>query len=351
MLVLGYSGENGFMKKRSSIKDIARDCELSVMTVSRALRNAYGIHPKTRERILESAKRLEYIPNRLATNLVLRKTDTVGIVVPDIARSFFPALFRGLEMVLNERGYHLFLCCSYDQVVKEQEQVMALLERRVDGIILAPASISQSKGTIDCILSQGCPVVLVDRLVPGVQADTVTATDFEGAYEMVTHLIKQKYQNIVHVAGSQDIWTASERLRGYTEAMRAAKREIHPEHIVQTGFTFEDGENAAKMLLARKKMPDAIFCVNDPVAIGVYKTLRDNGIVIPDQVALTGFSAIAEGELLEVPLTTVRQDAQALGTEAANLLLARLNGLKTEMPVAKQVPTELVLRASTRNNK
>jgi LacI family transcriptional regulator len=336
------------MKKRSSIKDIARDCELSVMTVSRALRNAYGIHPKTREKILESAKRLDYIPNRLATNLVLKKTDTVGIVVPDIARSFFPVLFRGLEMVLNERGYHLFLCCSYDQVQKEEEQVMALLERRVDGIILAPASTSHSKKIIDSIQNQNCPVVLVDRLVPGVEADTVTATDFEGAIEITNHLIQQGFQNIVHIAGSQDIWTASERLRGFTEAMRAANREIQPEQIIPAGFTFEDGEAAARELLKRKNRPDAIFCVNDPVAIGVYKILRENGVVIPDDVALTGFSAIAESELLEVPLTTVQQNAQDLGAEAAKLLLARLDGLTSDQPIIRQIPTQLVVRASTR---
>lgn len=336
------------MPRRVSIKDIALDCSLSVMTVSRALRNAYGIHPKTREKILESAKRMGYVPNRLATNLVLRKTETVGVILPDISHSIFPGLYKSLEMELSRRGYRLFLCCSYDQPEKEMQEAMALLERRVDGIILAPASLARSAETVERIKAQNCALVLVDRMIPGVDADAVTVTDFEGARGIVSHLVERGYARIAHFAGPEDVWTAAERRRGYEEALRAAHKEIRPELVVPAGLTVDDGEAAMERLLEWSVLPGAIFCVNDPVALGAYKALKRRGVRVPGGVALAGFSDVLEAELLEVPLTSVRQDAEQLGNEAARLLLSRMTDKsfsgKTDV---LSIPTELVFREST----
>lgn len=331
-----------------SLKDIAQACGLSVMTVSRALRDTHVVSPQTRDRVLEAAREMGYVPNRLASSFGRQKTMTVGVVIPDIEHNIFPAVVKGIETILNDEGYHLSLCCSYDRSEKEYREMQALLERRVDGIILAPASTVESRGAVDRARAMGCPVVFVDRLVPGVEADAVTVDDFEGAYQIVTHLIQQGYRAITHIAGPEGVWTAEERLRGYRQAMARAKLKAAPENILRGGLTVADGEAAMERILERRELPDAIFCVNDPTAVGAFKALRRRGLQIPETIGLAGFSDTLESEIMEVPLTTVAQDAGLLGQHAARLLLGRMTDADAASPAIHQiVKTHLVIRRSS----
>jgi LacI family transcriptional regulator len=336
------------VEKRVSLKDIARACALSVMTVSRALNNAYGIHSKTRERVLQVAREMGYVPNRLASNLVQRKTMTIGVVIPDVDHSIFPALLAGLEQVLSAEDYHLFLCCSYDRPDKEFREVMALVERRVDGILLAPSSVKDSRQIVERVQELHCPLVLVDRLIPGVTVDSVSVDDYRGAQAAVSHLIARGYRRIAHIAGPQSIWTARERQRGYQAALKKAGIAPVAEYVVTSGLTVDGGENAMEQILNLPTRPDAVFCVNDPAALGAIKALGRAGLAIPGDMALVGFSNVLETELLAVPLTTVTQDAGRLGREAATLLLQRLRDEASDRPTSRQViPTELVVRRSS----
>ncbi len=335
-------------EKRVSLKDIARECALSVMTVSRALNNAYGINTKTRERVLEVAGSMGYVPNRLASNLVQRKTMTIGVVIPDVEHSIFPAFLDGLEQVLSAEGYHLFLCCSYDRPDKEFQEVMALLERRVDGILLAPSSVKESSRIVERILDLHCPLVLVDRLIPDITVDSITVDDYRGALAAVTHLIERGYKRIAHIAGPQSIWTARERHRGYQAALKKAGRAFDAGDVVSSSLTVAGGENAMEQMLGSPNRPDAVFCVNDPVALGAIMVLGRAGLTIPGDMALVGFSNVLETELLAVPLTTVTQDAGQLGREAAERLLLRLREEGANVsPSRRVIPTQLVVRRSS----
>lgn len=342
-------------KKRSiptlghvSLKDIAEACGLSVMTVSRALRDTKVVKPQTRERILEAAREMGYVPNRLASSFGRQKTMTVGLVIPDLEHSIFPTLIKGIEGALSGEGYNLLLCCAYNRPEKEEREIQSLLERRVDGIILAPASAASSADAVSRIQAMRVPCVFVDRIVPGLELDAVTVDDFEGALQVVSHLIEQGYSRIAHIGGPEGVWTAEERLRGYRKAMAQAKRPVRAEHIIRASLTVEEGEAAMERLLDLPERPDAVFCVNDPTALGAYKTIRRRGLRLPGEIGLAGFSATLESELLETPLTTVAQDAAALGRQAAALLLTRMQGESAPPhPVHEVVKTRLIVRQST----
>lgn len=332
------------------IKQIAQACSLSAMTVSRALNNAYGVNPKTRERVLAMAREMGYIPNRLAANLVSRRSMTIGVVLPDIDHTFFPALLRGLESFLTPEGYRLFLCCSYEKAGKEYQEIMALLERRVDGIVMAPASMTESREAVQKVLLNHCPLVFVDRIVPGIETDTVIFDDFQGAYDAVTHLIEQGYERLGCLSGTEASWTSSERLRGFREAMEAAGREVSVQDVIYSGLTPEDGEAAMDRLLGRAQGYDAVFCVNDPVAFGAIKSLRRHGLQIPTRMAVAGFSDIFEADMLDPGLTTVRQNATELGQYAAQRLLSRMNpspGAIQEEARRIVLETRLIVRQSS----
>lgn len=331
-----------------SLKDIAQACGLSVMTVSRALRDTNVVSPQTRERVLLAARQMGYVPNRLASSFGRQKTMTVGVVIPDIEHSIFPGLIKGVESTLSEEGYNLSLCCSYDRPGKEYREIQALLERRVDGIILAPASTVDSKEAVSRIQAMGCPFVFVDRIIPGLDTDTVTVDDYEGAFQAVTHLIEQGYRSIAHITGPEGVWTAEERERGFKEAMSRAGLPIRSDAIVRGGFTVDEGEAAMERILGRTVLPDAVFCVNDPIALGVFKALRRRGLRVPEAIGLAGFSDILESEIMEVPLTTVSQDAGMLGQQAARLLLARMTGSGgSQGSVHQVIKSRLVVRRST----
>ncbi|MCE5271113.1 LacI family transcriptional regulator [bacterium] len=334
------------------LKDIARKCEVSVMTVSRALRNSGGVSPATREKIIRTAKEMGYVPNLVASNLLSHKTRTVGVVVPDIGVTIFPSVVKGVESVLNRENYRIFLCCTFDSPAKEYQEVQALLRHRVDGIILAPASTLESRDTARKIMASGCPLVFIDRMIPELEVSSVTVGDFEGAYQVTAHMIEQGYRKILHFAGPRNVWTADERLRGYREALREAGLRVGRKDIVRVGFSIDGGMAEMERVLGRKDQPDAIFCVNDPVALGAYQVLRREGVNIPNTMGLAGFSNLLESELLAVPLTSVTHDALTLGQLAARILSGRMSaaGTTERKVVHQELRPQLVVRQSTLRN-
>jgi LacI family transcriptional regulator len=334
---------------RVGLRDVARRCGLSVMTVSRALRGDQYVDPDTRLRVLTAARELGYVRNRLAAQFGQQKTFSVGVIIPDIDHSIFPAMVKGIEAVLNNEGYHLALSCSYDSAGKEFQEVTAMLERMVDGIILAPASVTESRQAIARLQALHCPFVMMDRIVHGVAADAVIVDDYEGAREVVRHLVAQGYRHIAHIAGPEGVWTSVERERGYRDALQAARRKVNEQLIIHAGANIPEGEAAMERLLERgEPLPDAVFCMNDPIAVGAYKALRRHGLRIPHSIGLAGFSNTLETEIMAVPLTTVVQDALGIGQRAARLLLSRMAGTAAQAePIREVLKTQLLVRAST----
>ncbi len=341
-----FTDESGTIGQ-ASLRDIAEVCGLSKMTVSRALRGSRRVRATTRRKVLETARRMGYVPNRLAASFGRQGTKIVGFVVPELDHNFYSSLMMSIEPILNAEGYLLCLCCSYDRVAKELSEVQALLEWRVDGIVIAPVSLTQSADAIFRIQAMGCPVVLVDRLVPDIEADAVTVDDRDGAFAIVTHLTEEGYRNIAHIGGPENVWTAEERLRGYKEALSSAGIEPRAANIVRGETTIAAGKASAELLLIHSDQPDAIFCYNDMVAVGALMALNQHRIRVPDEVGLAGFANVLYNDVMSVPITTAGQDTNEIGQQCARLLLARMTGKSPTEPVHYVSRTKLLVRNSS----
>jgi LacI family transcriptional regulator len=336
------------------LKQIAEACNLSVMSVSRALNGAKGVGPTTRSRVVAVARELGYIPNRAASILGSRKTTTrtVGIILPVFGHTIFPEIIEGIESRLSDFGYQIFLCKTNDDPDKEYREAVAMLERRVDGIIMAPASTRSSRKSINLILQQGCPLVFIDRCLDHIDVDAVIYDDCQGAHDAVAHMIQTGCKRIVCLSGNEEIWTIQERVRGYRQAMQAAGLKVGKNDIVQTDLTFRGGEQAMDKVLSGRIAYDGVFSVAARVAIGAIKTLNRREIRMPEDIAFAGFADTIEAEMLKVPLTTVGQDAQALGCASANILIERIldSGSAATVRAARRIviPAPLIVRESTR---
>lgn len=330
------------------LSDIAKRAGVSMMSVSRAVNNKAGLSGELRTRILNIADEMGYVPNRLAADLCGKhRSMTVGVIVPHIRNTIFPLILESIEKLLSENGYRIFLCCSYNNPIKEFHDISALLERQVDGIIRCPATLEESLKSAKLIRKQKCPLILMDRILPDFEADSVTVDDYQGAYSAVSHLIALKRRKIAHLTTANESWVAAERLRGYRDALREAGIKSDSKMIIKAGSEFDDGIRGMEKLLEHSS-PDALFCFNDPLALGAGKYMRDRGIAIPDQIALIGFSSTLETEIAAVPLSTVFQDAEGLGRQAALALLSRLYNPSAKTPCRQQVLcTHLVIREST----
>lgn len=340
------------LKNKSTITlaDIARKCGLSTMTVSRALNKSDLVSDDTRRRVEDVARRLGYVPNRLAVSFGRQKTRLVGFIVPELDNNYFAAAMMNIEQLLRPEGYQLCLCYSYAQPHKELAEAQALLERRVDGIILAPANTAQSARTVSLIRAADCPCVLFDRLVPRMAVDSVTVDDFEGAVSAVNHLIEQGYKNVAHITGPENQWTARERLRGYRKALNDAGYRVRTANIIHCDAKFASARAAAARLLTHPAPPDAIFCGNDAMALGAFVALREHGVLVPETMGLVGFGHLFEDAVLCLQLTTVAQDVPELAAQCAKILLMRMNSAGPEKPVHYVSKTRLLVQNSSQRS-
>jgi LacI family transcriptional regulator len=326
-----------------NLKEVAEATGVSMMTVSRALRNKQGVSEQKRDEIKKIAESMGYIPNTVASNLSSNTTNTVGVIIPDIENTIFPTMIKGIEETLSPEGFSIFLCCSYENPGKENMEITALLERRVDGIIWAPCSTTESMAVAKKVNMHNCPLVFMDRLLPEIDTDAVIVDDYFGAFEAVTHLINRGCKRIAHIRGKKDLWISEERYRGYCDALVSREIEVDLDYIIESDLNVLGGSYAMEQLLAKDEIPDAVFCVNDPVAVGAYRVLNQKGIKVPEGMSIVGFSATVESDILN--MTTVYQDGHAIGRQAAQALLANIRSVSNMNQHSKQVlKTHLMVR-------
>ena len=310
-------------------------------TVSRALNDQPGhiLRAETRARVVAAADRLGYRPSALARSLRLRRTLTLGMLVPDIANTFLAGIIKGAEEAAHERGYTLVLCNTGDLPEREATYIRVLREREVDGILVASTRLADT--TVDGLRADRFPFVLVNRGAGGTDDLSVTVDNVAAAAMVIDHLATLGHRTIAHVAGPRTTTTGAERAGG---AVAAARRNGIPMSVVDAEAWSElAGYRAARQLL-RDGVPTAAFGANDLIALGVLRAAREAGLHVPDDLALAGFNDIAEASLLD--LTTVRVPQEAMGAAAARLLIARLEG----EPIAEPrvvLGTELVVRGSS----
>lgn len=335
-------------RKRVTAKEIARELGISVMTVSRALNNRPNVDAETRTRVQEAARRLGYVPNRIAKSLVLQRTHIIGVVVPEITHSFFPEAIRGIEEVASQAGYHLILTHSAEDAVREDEVIHLLESQQVDGILISKAQTVENNNTYQQLIARRMPLVFFDRCVPGIGANCVSVDDEAGAKRITEHLIKvHRYQRIAHLSGPQHVSIGRTRLEGFKKALQENHWPFYEEMVVEAGFHEAGGYRAMKTLLEfpPEQWPRAVVAVNDPAAFGAMKAIREAQLGIPGNIALVGFSDDIRAELMPVPLTTVRQPAYKVGKKAAERLIGEIEG-NSRVIEEIIVETEQVIRRS-----
>jgi len=333
-------------RQKVTLKDLAKRLNLSVVTVSRALNDHPDVSEATKARVLSMARKLNYHPNSIARSLVQKKTHTIGVIVPEIYHSFFSEVVSGVEEVASQAGYQIILCQSNEDAEKERKNIDTLLSKQVDGILISVAESDRDPQPFRSLRQTGTPFVFFDRYLVGVEAPRVIVDDVEGAQQLVEYLIQLGYQRIAHFAGYPQISIGRDRLVGYQKALAAHYIPVDPHLIIEGGFNERDGVVAMEEILTRGDLPEAIFAVNDPVAIGAYKVCMEKGIRVPEDVALVGFSDIDVSSLLAVPLTTMRQPALQIGQEAARLLIRINEGEEVNPSEEIVLKTELIVRRS-----
>jgi DNA-binding LacI/PurR family transcriptional regulator len=332
------------MVDQITIKDIARHLNISVSTVSRALRDHPDISLKTKLAVKEFAEQKGYQPNFLAQNLKKKQSSTIGVIVPEIRHNFFASALNGIEDIAYEAGYTMLVTKSNENYNREIFNIRSLISNRVAGLIV---SISQETQNYDHF-KQPVPIIFFDRVPPNSNSICVVVDDRNGAYEAVEHLIKQGYQKIAHFAGPKHLQIASNRLNGYREALEKYGMTYREELIVFGGMHEEDGMEAFTKLYTDRNIPDAIFAVNDPVAIGAVIRIKEYKLKIPNDIAIVGFSNNPISALIDPPLTTVIQPAYEMGKKAAELLLSNIEKCNAEISSQTIImDTELIIREST----
>ena len=338
------------MPPTTTMKRIAGELGVSITTVSKVLNNRDDIGHATRARVLAKVAELGYQPNAVARSLTLRRTHTLGVVIPDLMHSFFVEIVAGLEAVASARGYGLLLCSSNEDPLKERQELEMLRQRQVDGIVLGSANAAGNTDLLQQLTSLGIGLVMIDRDDhPDVRCDRIVTDDEEVGRLATSHLLAQKRQAVAHITGTSVVH-AKRRADGYRAALKAAGVNPKAEWIVRGGFKEADGHRAMKKLLAATPRVDAVFCANDPSAIGAMKAIWEAGLQVPDDIAVVGAGDIALGDLLRVPLTTVSWSREDQGKAAAELLLERIDNDihgSADRPLRVVIPPKLVVRRSS----
>lgn len=330
-----------------TMMDIARDLEVSVVTVSKALRNQGKISAATRQRVLRRAKQLNYQMNWVARSLVTRRTYTIGLLLPEFTHSFFAEVARAAAQTLRPHGYHVITSYFDEDPGLELSEADSLLARQVDGLIIASAQPVHSLDLFRRIQERNVPYVLVDRPIPGLHASFVGADNLAIGRLATEHLVKRGCCRIAHLRGPA-IGIARERFEGYRRALAKHGWPVSIRYVVAAGHEDETGYEGMRRLLEVRPIPDGVFCFNDPVAIGGIKAIREAGFRVPQDIAVVGAGNVHYSDLLAVPLTTVDQGTRQMGIHAAEILLERIGQTRSLRPRKILIPPKLVERESTR---
>jgi LacI family transcriptional regulator len=330
------------------MRRIAGELGVSVMTVSKVLNNHGDISEATRDRVLAKIEELGYQRNAVARSLTLRRSHTIGIVIPDLMHSFFVEIIAGIEPVASARGYGLLLCSSCEDPTKERAELEMLRSRQVDGIVLASTDGSANEDLLRQLTGIGTAIVMIDRDDnPKVECHRVLTDDERVGTLATLHLLDGGHKAVAHIRGA-NIAHARRREKGWRDALTSRGIEVRPEWCVDAGFMESDGYRAMKKLLGVRPRVDGVFAANDPAAIGAMKAIWEAGLRVPDDIAVVGVGDIAHGDLLKVPLTTVSWSRKEQGFNAAELLLNGLDrGDHKDAPRRVVIPPHLVVRESS----
>ncbi|MFC2148740.1 LacI family DNA-binding transcriptional regulator [Bacteroidota bacterium] len=343
------------MKKKITLKQIARELEVSISTVSKALKNSREISKDTTEKIQAFAKLYHYKPNNIALSLKSRRTKNIGVIIPDIVHHFFTTVFRGIEQFADTKGYNVIACVSDESFEKEVINMELLANGSIDGFIMALSAETQLKNDFHHLketIDQGMPLVLFDRVTDEVICDKVVINDFEAAYMAVKKLIDDGRKRIALVTTESYLNVSEKRAQGYFQALKDHNLELDESLILRLPYQFED-EAMSETFFATTNM-DAVLCVNEIFAVRSMRIAQKNGLRIPEDVAFIGFTDGILSKLATPALTSVAQHGERMGEIAARMLIEKIERddekeLEEETFRTEVIEATLIERESTIN--
>ena len=334
-----------------TIKDIAKALGLSTSTVSRALRDSYEISPETKKLVLEYAARINYQPNPIALSLKERRSHSIGVVVCEIANSFFSQTIDGIESIAYNNGYNVIISQTRESYDREQINLNYLTSRSIDGLIVSVSAETKDFSGFKELNERGMPIVFFDRIVDEINTHKVVVDNYKGAYDATIHLIQNGYKQIAIVANNEILSITKDRLAGYRAALAdngIKEKDALIKYCPHGGLLREEIDQAIDELLALKIKPDAIFSLSDKLTTGCLRVLKTKKIKVPDDIGLIGFSNSDLTELIEPPLSIIKQPAIEMGKIATTLLLQLIESKRpvTDFETRVLAP-ELIIREST----
>ena len=308
-----------------NIKQLAKELNLSISTVSRALRDSYEISAETKERVRNMAKELNYQPNPYATSLRKQKSKTIAVIIPEIANNFFSLAINGIEEVAQQKGYHVLIYLTHEDYQKEISIANHLASGRVDGILASISSETNDIGHLEELNKKKIPVVFFDRVSEIIQTTKVTTDDFKSGYKATEHLIKRSCKKIAYLSISKHLSIASKRMLGYLQALKDYDLPVEEKFILNTSNNNEENYSLIRKLLTSSGRPDGIFASVEKLAISTYHICKELNLNIPKDVKIISFSNLETASLLNPSLTTITQPAFHIGREAATVLFKALD--------------------------
>ena len=328
-----------------TIKDVARAANVSVASVSRALNGHSSVTDDTRKLVLETARALRYIPHSGARSLSTNRTDTIGVVLPDLYGEFFSELIRGIDVAARSRGLHLLVSSSHGDA-GEAAAALRSMSGRVDGVIIMSPYVDAS--FVSDNVPGTLPVVLLNTHDAAHGYSSLAVDNYGGAAAMVQHLVELGHRRIMMIAGPANNFEAEERLRGFRETMTRLLPAFDPREVsvIRGAFTEESGYRAGQQMQALKRLPDAVFAANDMMAIGCLFALNEAGVQVPRDLALVGFDDIPMARFISPPLTTVRVRMTDIGSRALEGLAFQIENPEGTRTLNQVLQTKLVVRVS-----
>jgi LacI family transcriptional regulator len=331
-----------------NIRLLARELNLSIGTVSKALKDSYEISDATKRKVLELAQKLNYRPNPYASSLRKRNSKTIAIVLPEVADSFFSLAINGIEAAAQEKGYHVLIYLTHESFAKEEEILQDFQSGRVDGVLMSVTSETSSNSHIQELHKTGMPIVFFDRVCEDIDTAKITTNDFEGGYKAAQHLIASGCKKIALLSISTTLSISNHRMEGYKKALIDNDIKFEESLIVQCGADDENNYAIIKKLLGSKTRPDGIICTVEKLTTLIYLACKELKLSIPGDVKVVSFSNLPTAPILSPSLTTITQPAFEMGKAAATALLKSLHKpnfiLKQESVV---IPSALIVRGST----
>lgn len=332
----------------TSINDIAKALNVSASTVSRALKDHPDISEATRNKIKEFAAKVNYRPNALALSLKKQVSNTIGIVVPELVHHFFSSIISGIEDIAYSKGYRVMICQSNEDFQREEINVQALLDHRVDGLLICMSKTTENFQHFISAYNNQVPMVFFDRVCKAIDTDKVITDDFNGARQITSFLIETGCKSILHLGTHPQLDIGQERLKGYMQALSDHHIVFDPDLVINCD-TPKGVEEKKDHILSISRQIDGIFAVNDSTAIAAMHLLKENGYDIPNQISVAGFGDDPVANMVDPALTTVEQQGYQMGQEAMSLLQERLSDKENEIPPRTKIfQPALKKRNSTR---